>query len=69
MLAQVDEELPILDETLVQPSKLVGLETAVGCEISGFSHPPKNIGAQRQKTPSIHHTSWLQVARSVYRGR
>jgi len=44
MLAQVDEELPVLDQTLVQPGKLLGLETAVGCEISGVSHPPKSIG-------------------------
>lgn len=63
MLAQVNEKLPILDETLVQPRKLVGLETAVGCAISGFSHPPKSIGAQRQKLRSIHHTSRFQVAR------
>ena len=55
MLAQVGEELSVLDQTLVQPGKLLGLETAVGCEISGFSHPPKSIGAARQKplSPTI----------------
>jgi len=63
MVAQVDEELTILDETLVQPCKLVALETAVGCAISGFSHPPKSIGAQRQRPRSIHHTPRFQVAR------
>ena len=64
MLAQVGEELSVLDQTLVQPGKLLGLETAVGCEISGFSHPPKSIGAVRQKplSPTISPLSRLRAS-------
>jgi len=64
MLAQVGEELSVLDQTLVQPGKLLGLETAVGCEISGFSHPPKSIGAVRQKplSPTIRPLSRLRAS-------
>jgi hypothetical protein len=38
MDTQVFEYLSILDDALLQPSKFIGLEMAVGSEIPGFGH-------------------------------
>jgi hypothetical protein len=64
MLAQIIEHLSILGQAVIQPGEIVGLETAVCTEISGFRHVIRVSGCRdRNPKHDSRNTSRFQVAR------